>query len=308
VEVQSVASRLLGEHLGASRVAYAEDAGDGETVVLTRNYTRGVPGIEGRYRYRDYGENLVAEMRQGRHRHSARMWPSDPLLTEEEKAAHAVLQLGATLNVPLVKAGHLVAILAVHYVEPHEFPPEEIALVRRSPSAPGRRSSAPARKARLHESEELYRLIVKGARDYAIFTIDESGRITSWPPGAAAVFGWSEEEMIGAPFAKTFTEEDRRRAPRPRNSPPPRVTGSRRMSAGTCGATARRVFIEGAVLSLGRTDGSAGFHQDRAGRDRTPPRRRTARRKRGAPVWRSSRAPPSVFPRSRRRAAPPRER
>lgn len=55
VEVQTVALRLLGRHLGASRVAYAEDAGDGEHVILTRSYTDGAPGLEGRYRYADYG-------------------------------------------------------------------------------------------------------------------------------------------------------------------------------------------------------------------------------------------------------------
>jgi len=37
------AARRLGEFLGADRVGYAEDAGDGESVVVTRNFTRGVP-------------------------------------------------------------------------------------------------------------------------------------------------------------------------------------------------------------------------------------------------------------------------
>lgn len=275
VEVQEIASRMLGEHLHASRVAYAEDAGDGETVVLTRNYTRGVPDISGRYRYRDYGENLIAEMREGR----TVVRPdvaNDPLLTAEEKAAHAVLQLGATLNVPLVKGGQLVAILAVHYVEPHEFPPEEITLVEEVAERTWAAVERARAECRLHESEELYRLIVKGARDYAIFTIDDSGRITSWPPGAVAVFGWPEEEMIGAPFAKTFTEEDRQAgapdeelATAARDGFAPDIRWHLR-SDGT------RVFIEGAVLSLGRTEtGHQGFIK--IGQDLTERRRATER-------------------------------
>ena len=61
----------------------------------------------------------------------------------------------------------------------------------------------------LRESEELHRLIVEGARDYAIFTTDLDGRIESWPPGAAAIFGWTADEIIGQPLAMTFVPEDR---------------------------------------------------------------------------------------------------
>ena len=252
VEVQNLASRLLGDHLGASRVAYAEDGGDGETVILTRNYTNGVPGIEGRYRYGDYGENLVRELRAGR----TVVRPdiaNDPLLSAEEKAAHAVLQLGATLSVPLVKSEGLVAILAVHYATAHDFTPEEVELVREV----AERTWAAVERARAEalrrESDELYRLIVEGARDYAIFTVDEAGTITSWPPGAAAIFGWSEDEMIGQPFASTFTEEDRAAgapsaelATAAREGSAPDVRWHRK-------ADGSPVFIEGAVLPLGRT-------------------------------------------------------
>jgi PAS domain S-box-containing protein len=61
----------------------------------------------------------------------------------------------------------------------------------------------------LQESEELHRLIVEGARDYAIFTTDLQGRIESWSPGAAAIFGWTAEGAIGMPTARTFVPEDR---------------------------------------------------------------------------------------------------
>ncbi|HEX2241305.1 MAG TPA: PAS domain S-box protein, partial [Actinomycetota bacterium] len=60
----------------------------------------------------------------------------------------------------------------------------------------------------LRESEELHRLIVEGARDYAIFTTDLQGRIKSWPPGAASIFGWTAEEAIGQPLAMLDVPED----------------------------------------------------------------------------------------------------
>jgi PAS domain S-box-containing protein len=58
-------------------------------------------------------------------------------------------------------------------------------------------------------SEERLRLTLESVTDYAIFTMDREGRIDSWPPGAQGVFGFSEEEAIGAPVEVIFTVEDR---------------------------------------------------------------------------------------------------
>lgn len=128
IEIQLVATRLLGEHLKASRVGYAEDQADDETIVVTRHYTDGVPDIEGRYRYDDYGPELLREFRAGR----TVVRPdivNDPTLTESEKQAHAALQLGATINVPLVKGGRLQAVLFLHYREAHAFSGAELQLL-----------------------------------------------------------------------------------------------------------------------------------------------------------------------------------
>jgi PAS domain S-box-containing protein len=64
-------------------------------------------------------------------------------------------------------------------------------------------------EARLRESEEHYRHIVEGARDYAILTADPDGVITGWSPGAEHVFGWSAGQAIGRNVAMTFVPEDR---------------------------------------------------------------------------------------------------
>lgn len=259
VEVQTIAGGLLGAYLGANRVAYAEDAGDGETVILTLNYTDGVPGIEGRYRYLDFGETLVRELRQGR----TVVRPdvaNDPHLNDDEKEAHAALQLGATLNVPLVKGPHLIAILAVHYTQPHAFGDAEIALVHEVAERVWAAVERARAEARLRESERRYELIVKGTRDYAIFTTDREGTVTSWPPGAAAVFGWTEDEMIGQSFVSTFTQEDRTAGVPARELATAEgegVTPDIRWHVQKDGTP---IFIEGAVLPLGKThEGPQGF-------------------------------------------------
>ena len=60
----------------------------------------------------------------------------------------------------------------------------------------------------LRESEQRYRLIVESARDYAIFTTDLQGRITSWNRGAREVLGWDESEALGRPHSILYTPED----------------------------------------------------------------------------------------------------
>src|SRR5436190_5279632 len=58
-------------------------------------------------------------------------------------------------------------------------------------------------------SEERYRLMVDGARDYAIFMVNPSNEIVYWNAGAERVFGWSAGEAVGQSGEIVFTPEDR---------------------------------------------------------------------------------------------------
>ncbi|HEX4609897.1 MAG TPA: PAS domain-containing protein [Urbifossiella sp.] len=127
-DIQYQAARTLGEQLGASRVGYAEDSGDGETGSVTRQYTTGVPEIAGGHRYADFGGPFLASLLAGR----PVVQPAataDPKLTAAEKAAHAVIQLAAFVYVPLVKDGRLLAVLFVHQSTPRDWAAEEVALI-----------------------------------------------------------------------------------------------------------------------------------------------------------------------------------
>lgn len=64
------------------------------------------------------------------------------------------------------------------------------------------------RDARLRQSEERYRLVVESLTDYAIFTLDTEGLVTSWNEGAQRLKGYSAEEIIGQPVARFYTPED----------------------------------------------------------------------------------------------------
>jgi PAS domain S-box-containing protein len=60
----------------------------------------------------------------------------------------------------------------------------------------------------LRVSRERLRLMVDGAKDYAIFMLDLEGTVQSWNPGAERIHGYREEGIIGHPFSRFYTNED----------------------------------------------------------------------------------------------------
>jgi PAS domain S-box-containing protein len=62
--------------------------------------------------------------------------------------------------------------------------------------------------ARLRVSEEKFRLLVEGAKDYAILMLDPDGRVAEWNAGVERLFGYGEAEIVGEPGSLLFTPED----------------------------------------------------------------------------------------------------
>jgi len=64
----------------------------------------------------------------------------------------------------------------------------------------------------LRQSEERFRLLVEGVKDYAIFMLDPYGYITTWNEGARRIKGYEAEEIVGEHFSIFYTDEDVGRA------------------------------------------------------------------------------------------------
>jgi len=60
----------------------------------------------------------------------------------------------------------------------------------------------------LRSSQERMRILTESFTDYAIFSTDMEGRIDTWNPGAANIFGYDEAEILGQPYEMLFTPED----------------------------------------------------------------------------------------------------
>ncbi len=58
------------------------------------------------------------------------------------------------------------------------------------------------------DAEIRLRLLERSLTDYAIFTIDSAGAITTWNPGVQQVLGYTRDEFVGCAFATLFTPED----------------------------------------------------------------------------------------------------
>jgi PAS domain S-box-containing protein len=66
-----------------------------------------------------------------------------------------------------------------------------------------------AANADLRRSEEHLRLVFESATEYAIFTVDTEGCVTSWNSGARRILGYEAEEILGQPGEVIFLPEDR---------------------------------------------------------------------------------------------------
>jgi PAS domain S-box-containing protein len=59
----------------------------------------------------------------------------------------------------------------------------------------------------LRRSEERFRLLVEGVRDFAIYMLDPEGRVVSWNSGAERIKGYKAQEIIGQSFSVFYPHE-----------------------------------------------------------------------------------------------------
>ena len=57
--------------------------------------------------------------------------------------------------------------------------------------------------------------MLENVRDYAIFSLDLDGKVSTWNPGAERVFGWAADEVVGRHYADRLPESGRKQRPAP---------------------------------------------------------------------------------------------
>ena len=87
--------------------------------------------------------------------------------------------------------------------------PDQVTAMARNgdvPTQPDSTSNACTETPR--SSEECYRLLVDGVKDYAIFMLDPIGHVVTWNTGAEHIKGYRAAEAIGKHFSLFYPAED----------------------------------------------------------------------------------------------------
>jgi PAS domain S-box-containing protein len=61
---------------------------------------------------------------------------------------------------------------------------------------------------KLQQNEELFRLLVEGVQEYAIYMLNIEGIVTTWNSGAQRIKGYRAEEILGKHFSCFFEQKD----------------------------------------------------------------------------------------------------
>ena len=119
---------------------------------------------------------------------------------------------GVTAAVSVVTAAMLIPLLPKAMLLPNlvRSQQEELAQRLRAEAALQENLASTEKALRdLADTQELLRLLLDGVKDYAIYTLDVAGNVTSWNAGAAHIKGYSEAEVLGKHFSCFYTSVDR---------------------------------------------------------------------------------------------------
>ncbi|MDH0647780.1 response regulator [Pseudomonas sp. GD03858] len=126
--IMATTTRLLGEHLQLSSCAYAVMDPDEDGFTICGDWVApGSPRLVGQYRLADFGSLAVSQLRTGQ-----------PLVIDDnltqlpahESATFQRIGITAALCMPLIKAGRLTALMAIHDKQPRIWTHYEKTLIR----------------------------------------------------------------------------------------------------------------------------------------------------------------------------------
>jgi PAS domain S-box-containing protein len=196
--VKSVVSDLIGNHLGVAQASYSEVQHDNSHVLVEGAWDNGrVKNLSGFYRLDDFGPALIADLR--RDVVVAVVDVEDDVRTSspEALARFAQIEMRSFVDVPLFKAGQLVAFLAIGDCVPRRWADHEIALLRdvaeRTWSAVERTRAETARQLSQSERErDLAALKISEARFRTLADAMPQLVWTAHPDGARTWYndGW----------------------------------------------------------------------------------------------------------------------
>jgi PAS domain S-box-containing protein len=208
-KITATGVRLLGEYLEADRCAYAEVEQDGDTFNLMGDHNRGVPSIVGRYRFSDFGAEVLALMRAGRpyivRDVDTHQPPIGDLLYYRKTLIRAVI------CVPLLKAGKFVAAMAVHQATPRNWSEAHAELLSHVASRCWESIERARVERTLRESEADFRQLAD-AMPQIVFSAGPDGNVDYFNRQWYEYTGLPDGEVSYDSWKQVHTEDGLRRA------------------------------------------------------------------------------------------------
>ena len=159
--VLGTTTRLLGEHLNLSICAYADMDEDEDGFTIRGDWAApGSKSIVGHYSLADFGKLAVENLSAG-----LPLVVNDNLkeLAPDEAATFRNIGIAATICMPLVKAGRLTALMAIHDRVPRVWTESELNLLREVTARSWAHVERVGVAAELRATEERLRLAVDNA-------------------------------------------------------------------------------------------------------------------------------------------------
>jgi PAS domain S-box-containing protein len=203
------AAEILGRALGVSRAGYGSVDPRAETIVIARDWSAaGVAPLAGVLKFRDYG-SYIEDLLRGRT--VAIEDAREDKRTQATAAALEAVAARALLNLPVVEAGQVVAMLYVGHAMPRVWLAEELAFIR---EVADRTRMAVARltaEAELRASEAKFEAITNSI-DQMIWSTRPDGFHDYYNDRWYQYTGVSHGSVDGAGWSALFHPDDQERA------------------------------------------------------------------------------------------------
>ena len=189
------ASKLLAEAIRAPYAAYARVEGDQRHVVVRGEWNaRDIASLTGRHDARDYGTTFLTALRQGE-----AIMVSDVVQDPRTNEAGVLenfqaLGIAALINVPLVRAGKIVANAMVHATEPRVWTDVEVDLVRDMAERVWSALERVSAEAKARDTNQRYRIAALATND-AIWDWDLQSNSVLWNEALYAAYRYTPEEV-----------------------------------------------------------------------------------------------------------------
>ncbi len=136
-------------------------------------------------------------------------WMSDAVDFYDNPRAALSHELGphGVIAVPVHASGEVIAVIEFINPKVELVDPQRLAALIDICSRVGLYIQRQKTEFNLRESEEKFRLLIAGVKDYAIYMLDPRGHVKTWNSGAQRIKGYDSNEIIGRHFSCFYTEE-----------------------------------------------------------------------------------------------------